>query len=308
MKLLSYAFFLSVILNASCVEKEDSKKNVNAHVEQDIKLVTQQLDEAEVNAQLGECVAHYTDRAISMPEYQTTLAGRNEIENYYREIFNKQLIKTMRREPQEFIHLDNTIVTIGTFQRQYKTLTKDSIITLNGKYWQVWLRESGTYRIKGEAFGYFHPVDNPESLIISRNQQQPDESEIQIEVPFELKAYNALMEKGVRQRNATLRVNFFTEDAIFYPFADSAVVGMDQLKPYLTAYSNRGTVTIDSVSCYTFNFEKLGDYTLEYAMFKVKWSLTDRTGKTEGKGIRIWKRQTDGSLKLFREIATHNYL
>jgi len=308
MKLLSMLQCLIIIMTISCAGKKGPQEISNRQIEQEIRLLTQDLDEKEANAQLTGCLDHYADQAISMPEYQTTLAGRNEIENYYRDIFKKQHIKTIRREPQEFIHLANTIIAIGTFQRAYETPTKDSLITLKGKYWHVWVPETGTYHIKGEAFGYFHPVDNPESLIISTNQQQPDESKIQMEVSFELKAYNALMEKGVRQRNATLRVNFFTEDAIFYPFADSAVVGMDQLKPYLTAYSNRGTVTIDSVSCYTFNFEKLGDYILEYAMFKVKWRLTDRTGRTEGKGIRIWKRQADGSLRLFREIGTHNYL
>jgi hypothetical protein len=83
---------------------------------------------------------------------------------------------------------------------------------------------------------------------------------------------------------------------------------MNQLKPHFFAYSNRGTVTIDAVSCYTFAFENLGEYTLEYAMFKVRWSRPNVSGKTEGKGIRIWKRQEDKSLRLFREIGTHNYL
>ena len=172
-----------------------------------------------------------------MPEYQATLTGRNEIQDYYREIFKRQRIKTIRRRPHEFIHLENTIVVIGTYIREYEIPSVDSSINLQGKYCHVWGLQAGKYRIKGETFGYFHPVDYPEALIISKNQQ-PDEDDIQIKVPFELKAYNALMEKGVRQRNATLRAEFFTDDAVFYPFADTAVVGMNQLKPYLAAYSN----------------------------------------------------------------------
>jgi hypothetical protein len=42
-------------------------------------------------------------------------------------------------------------------------------------------------------------------------------------------------------------------------------------------------------------------------MFKVKWSMPDHSGRTEGKGIRIWKRQEDKSLRLYREIGTHNH-
>jgi ketosteroid isomerase-like protein len=296
-----------MIITSSCGTERQPQGNID-QTEQTIRLLTYQLDEAESKPTLSKFVARYTDFAILMPEYQVTLTGRTEIENYYQEISKRQRIKAINRQPHEFIHLANTIIVIGTFKREYDTHLNDSSITLNGKYWQVWTKESDTYRIKGEAFGYFHPVDHPESLIISTNQKQPDESDIQIEVPFELKAYNALMEKGVRQRDAPLRIAFFMEDGIFYPFADSAVVGMSQLKPYLTAYSRAGTVTIESVSCYTFRFENFGDHILEYAMFKVDWSHANGPGKTEGKGIRIWKRQSDGSLKLFREIGTHNYL
>jgi ketosteroid isomerase-like protein len=295
-------------LTISCVKKDETPDNIHAEDEQNLRLLTQQLDDAEVSVNPGECVALYEEKAICMPEYQATLSGRVEIENYYREIFKRQRIKSIRRLPHEFIHLENTIVVIGTYIREYEMPSVDSSINLQGKYCHVWGLQAGAYRIKGEAFGYFHPVDYPEALIISKNQQQPDEDDIQIKVPFELKAYNALMEKGVRERNATLRADFFTDDAVFYPFADTAVVGMNQLKPYLNAYSNRGAVTIDDVSCYTYAFENLGEYTFEYAMFKVKWSRPDVSGKTEGKGIRIWKRQEDKSLRLFREIGTHNYL
>lgn len=309
MNTLSFiAQLLIIIVIISCANRKETQDNRHAESERNIRLLTQQLDDAEVNANLNECMNLYGDRAICMPEYQATLGRRNEIESYFREMFKRQRIKSIRRSPLEFIHMENTIVVIGTYIREYQTPTVDSTITLQGKYCHVWGLQAGTYRIKGETFGYFHPVDRPEALIISKNQQQPDEDDIQIKVPFELKAYNALMEKGVRQRNATLRADFFTEDAVFYPFADTAVVGMNQLKPYLAAYSNRGTVTLDSVSCYTYAFENHGEYTLEYAMFKVKWSRLEVSGKTEGKGIRIWKRQEDKSLKLFREIGTHNYL
>ncbi len=69
----------------------------------------------------------------------------------------------------------------------------------------------------------------------------------------------------------------------FYPFADTTVTGMDQIKPYLIEYSSRGTVTIDSIMCYTYDFETLGEYILEYDMFKVKWSVPNYLRKNRGK-------------------------
>jgi hypothetical protein len=181
--------------------------------------------------------------------------------------------------------------------------------TLSGKYWNVWTTQSdGNFKLTGESFGYFHQVTHPETLVIPGNSKQPDDSDItsKKEIPFELKAYNALMEKGVRTRDGNLRADFFTEDGTFFPFADTAVTGIGKIRPYLVAYSSGGTVSIDSIMCYTYAFENANEYVLEYDMFKVKWSLPDATGRTEGKGIRIWKRQPDRSLRLYREIGTHN--
>ena len=90
------------------------------------------------------------------------------------------------------------------------------------------------------------------------------------------------------------------------PFAEPAVSGTD-IKPYLTEYSRRGEVTIDTVSIYTDHFERFEDQLLEYCQFRVQWTAGINSGRTTGKGIRIWRRQADGSLKMYREIGTHNY-
>lgn len=299
-----------VIFALSCAPKADpSAETTTQKTEQQITLLSKKMTEAELRSQLPKVMDYYDHRALSMPEYQLTLTGRNQIQEYYAEMFKRQQIKTFQRHPIEFIHLKTTIVEIGLFEKEYTCSDVDSLITTRGKYWNVWSsRPDGTYRITGNIFNYFHPVSNPETLVIETSQKQPDESELKTIQPFELKAYNALMEKGVRQRNASLRYSFFTDDAILYPFADTVYNGIDQIKSHLIEYSSRGSVTIDTVNCYTYAFEDHGSYILEYAMFKVKWSQKDISGRTEGKGIRIWKRQPDKSLRLFREIGTHNFL
>ena len=245
-----------------------------------------------------------------MPEYQLTLAGIGEVATFYKEIFRRQKIRSLKRSIEEFTFLDSTIVEIGTFTKEYTNTGSDSLLIQNGKYWNIWNAKSHVnYKLKGEVYGYFHPIDHPEALIVQLHNRQPDEAEISIrkKIPFELKAYNALMEKGVKNRDGILRSMFFMNDARVMPFADSTVNGIEKIRPYLIAYSNRGHVSIDSIMCYTYDFENAGDFILEYDMFKVKWSVPEFSGKTEGKGIRIWKRQEDKSLRLYREIGTHNF-
>ena len=287
-----------------------SDSRIASDAEAKIRQMAGNLVEAEVSDNLEALLGYYDVHALSMPEYQLTLEGHDEIKIYYAEILKRQNIKSYVQVPGEFIHLNNTIVEIGTFSKEYfNESNPESLVTLHGKYWYIWeAGEEGSFKLVGEAFGYFNPVSHPEELTVSMYKKQPDESDILLhkEIPFELKAYNALMEKGVRNRDGILRANFFTSDARIFPFAEPTVNGIDSIKPYLIGYSSRGQVVIDSIMCYTLDFKYAGNYVLEYDMFKVKWTNANGSGRTEGKGIRIWQRQQDSSLRLFREIGTHN--
>jgi len=304
--------FASLLLFSCSTETKIAGQESRASIEERISALSQKHAEAEMNDNLTSFIATYDPKAISMPEYQLTLDGKTAIEAYYANMFQRQDVKSFENVAEEFIHLDNTyVVEIGTFTKRISALLEGSIKTFHGKYWHVWwIAPDGNVKLKGEAFGYFHAIEDPGNHIVDVDYDQPDERDIvnRKEIPFELKAYNALMEKGVRTRDPILRASFFTEDGRFFPYADSTVTGMDEIKPYLTAYSNRGKVSIESIQCYTYDFEQAGNYILEYDMFKVQWSTPDTSGRTEGKGIRIWKRQQDQSLRLFREIGTHNYI
>jgi ketosteroid isomerase-like protein len=304
---ISFLLLLVLLFSTCSVKKTTNKISFDA-VEPRIKKLTEKITKSERNDDLEGFLMYYDSTIISMPEYQLTLTGLNEVGAFYKEIFAKQKVKNFKKNIEEIIVIDSTLIEIGTFKKEYEDSKTDSTVTQNGKYWSIWLAKSdGSFKIKGEAFGYFHPIKNPEGLVVQLTNKQPDESEILLtkQIPFELKAYNALMEKGVRNRDGVLRSEFFTDNGSFMPFADTTVTGMDKLKPYLIAYNN-GNVTIDSITCYTYDFEDFGNHILEYDMFKVKWSVSGFSGRTEGKGIRIWKRQEDNSLKLFREIGTHN--
>jgi ketosteroid isomerase-like protein len=289
---------LAIIVSAvSCSSNDNDSGNT-------LKIQLQQLGnqrmDAEKRGDLEAYLAFYDPEVIVMPEYQPTINGIKTARRYYGEIFNRILVRDSKHTTTEVLDFDSTVVEFGTFIKRCSL--GDSLITLQGKYCNVWLHlPNGDLRIKGECFGYFHPVKDPAPFVVeSKERLMPRQP------PFELLAYNALMEKGVRTRDGSLRADFFTEDGIFYPFADSAVVGMKSIKPYLVSYST-GNVRIDSISCSTRHYEKLKEHVLEYDEFKVTWEVDGFKGKTQGKGIRLWKRMPDMSLRLFREIGTHNY-
>jgi ketosteroid isomerase-like protein len=286
-------FFLSCSTNEQSVTKDELQLQLE-------KAEKQRL-QAERNADLETFIGFYDPHAIVMPEYQPPISGMKGVRGYFSEVFKRIVVRDSELTISEVLDFDSTLVEFGTFVKHCSIA--DSGFTLQGKYCNVWSRQSnGNLKIKGECFGYFHPVDNPLPFVVN---VQGDLT-ARAGHSFELKAYNALMEKGVKTRDGSVRADFFTDDGVFYPFADSAVVGMKSLRPYLIEYSG-GNVTIDSISCYTLHHEQLKDAVLEYDAFHVVWEVPGVKGKTEGKGIRIWKRMPDLSLRLYREIGTHNY-
>lgn len=280
---------------------------------EEIQSLTTKIVEAEIADDLSSFLSFYKADAISMPEYQPTLDGLPQIEAFYSEIFKRQDIVSFAKTTEEIFDLDNLIIEIGLLNKSYRVAVADTIITQHGEYWHVWQKQpDGSLRIEGEAFGFFHPIDDPEALTVvfkedgwNRPINGPREG---VEYPFELRAYNSMMEKGVQTRDGEFRSNYFTEDGAFKPFAEPVVSGMAKIKPYLIAYSQRGHVTIDSVSVFTYDSRYLDGFVLEYDMFRVRWTSGESHGRTEGKGIRLWKRMNDHSLRLFREIGTHNHL
>lgn len=300
--------FVLIFLTACSQEKSDITSIPS--IKKQLQNLSAMLTEAEQKDDLDGFLKHYSADVISMPEYQPTLQGIAEVKTYYEEIFRRQRVGMLQREIEEVIDFGKTIVEIGTFEKQYSDSESDTLLMQKGKYWNVWeVMPDDSFKLKGEAYGFFHPVKDPQTLVVEFPKAQLTSSQTYLDqkTPFELQAYNALMEKGVRERDGILRSTFFTDDARFMPFSDSTKTGIDDIKPYLIAY-NSGKVTIDSISIYTCYSEYFSDDILEYTKFYVKWTVPQFSGTAEGKGIRLWKRQEDKSLRLYREIGLHNHL
>jgi len=300
----NFTLFLLVIISfISCSEKKIESGKSKVDFRKKLQEISTLFIESEKNNDLKSRLDYYTTEIISMQEYQPTISGKDELKKYYSEIYDRQNIESYKRKIGEILDLGETIIEIGTFSKEYRNSElKDSVLTQNGKYWNIWkIKSDGEFILKGEALGYFHHLQNPNEVVVDLNSTSSTNSN-----NLELKAYNALMEKGVRERDGLLRSEFFTDNAEFMPFADSTKIGIKILKPYMIEY-NSGNVKIDSINIYTYDFEIHKDFVLEYNKFDVDWRVPNFSGKTQGKGIRIWKRQEDMSLKIFREIGLHNH-
>lgn len=278
----------------------------------EIELCHQKIASALKEENIEMLVEHFDKEIVCMPEFQPTIKGKNSLKEYYSEIFHRRQYISFEKKISEIIPMQNNIVEIGIFTTIYKT--REGVTnTLKGKYLNIWtIQKNGNILLKAESFGYIHAVDNPQSHVVTlskelSNNKFSQQTQINHDLGFQLTALNTLMEKSVQTRDGNLRADFFTEDAIFMPFADSLKIGMKSIRTHLIAY-NSYPVVIDTISIYNEYFEACGEYVIEYPRFYVKWHTSDLAGAGSGKGIRIWKREKNCSFKLYREIGIHDHI
>jgi ketosteroid isomerase-like protein len=299
---------LSIFLKSSVIAQLKTDQSFKGKIESKNK----QISNALIAAKIDMLIDNFDDDAVCMPEFQPTMKGKHAIKEYYSEILKRRQIISFDKAISETIQLKNNIAEIGTFTLTYKTSDMPRT-ALHGKYLNIWvIQQNGDLKLKAESFGYLHAVDNPTSHVVTitkglTNSASPKQSQRITDLAFQLKALNTLMEKCVQTRDGNLRADFFTDDAIFMPFADSAKVGMTSIRKHLIAY-NSYPVKIDSINIYNEYFEDCDEYVVEYPKFYVKWRTSENSGVGSGKGIRIWRREKNCSLKLFREIGIHDHL
>jgi ketosteroid isomerase-like protein len=305
------AFFLLTVL--FCIDNYviGQSKN-NDGIKNKIELINKQISQAFIDKKIEIIISYFERDAICMPEFQSTMKGTDAIKEYYTAILNRRQINSYNKTVSETIQLKNNIAEVGTFSIKYKTNDGQNS-NLKGKYLNIWtLQKNGTLKLKAESFGYFHNIDNPTLHVVKLSKESSDYTFVEptqnnSSLAFQLKALNTLMEKSVQTRNGNLRADFFTDDAVFMPYADSSKIGMKSIRAHLIAY-NSYPVSIDTINIYNVYFEDCSNFVIEYPRFYVKWHTSDSSGVGSGKGIRIWRRENDCSLKLYREIGIHDYM
>lgn len=252
----------------------------------------------ENSSAIQDIIAH---DAIFMLEYQRTLRGKEQIHEYYTLLFSDQKIHTLKSEVSETIVLGDYIIEIGVFSKEFNRSDLGKPLQHEGKFWRIWRKNNTRLQLFAYAEGY-HRELRPEEFTVIDSGISPEKT-----TNLELRAYAALGEKAIKEWDPETRIELYAHDAIFYPFADSAKVGIEVLKPYLRSYHRPG-VQIDHIKGVPFEFIDLQDYIIQFSTFEVDWRFKDMSGTNKGKGMRLWQRQEDCSLKIYRHIGLHNYI
>lgn len=304
MRHLLFSIVLGIVFNGCKDENPIAENKVvnKLDVKERIRQQNKKLIDAALykNSDLMDKV--YLDSCLLLAEYQPMLDGKTKIKTYYNELFKRQNLKEYTKKTIEVFEFEKLVLEIGTFRKEFVDTT-----TQTGKYFNVWQKHSsGQLYLKAETFGFYEPLSNPEKLQVKAltDDSKPLSGRFNKKIPMEIQAYHALGENRVRDRDTEGTVAAYTDDAVYYPFADSAKTGRKGLLKHFTAY-HKNPVKIDSIETWTYDYDLVEDGIIRYSKFYVKWTVPGYTGTTRGSGIAYWRRTEDNALKIHRQLGTH---
>ena len=111
-------------------------------------------------------------------------------------------------------------------------------------------------------------------------------------------------EKAANNKDAATVANFYTDDATLMPPGSPAIKGRQNIqqfwKSFFDAGASDGKLNVGEVN-------SLGDTAYELGTFEANMPTGQgKTTRTQGKYVVIWKRQTDGNIKMAVDIFNTN--
>jgi ketosteroid isomerase-like protein len=247
----------------------------------------------------------YRPDAISAPEYQPRLFGAEAVAAYHRAIAGRMRVTAYTPETREVIDLGPAAVETGHFTIAWTNAAGEARAE-RGKFVHVWSVEPGGLRLKADAWGYFRPLPDSKQFFVALPPGTPPSRDTST-VGLVLDGINAVMAFAVKVKDPGAQIGMYTDDAIFMPFANTPKEGIAAIREHLTAYVAQGSgADFDRVEVGNIGFEDHGRYVVEYPKFRVDWRAGESSGTVTGGGLRLWRREADGTLKLHRQIGTHD--
>jgi ketosteroid isomerase-like protein len=253
---------------------------------------------------------YYADNVRLMPEFQHTVMGKNNALAYHKAFTDRFDVQQSGREAIETLDLGTRLVELGTFTTTLTFKQTGRQYTLRGKYQNLWeKREPGKPVLVTEASNYNHQVEIADQLRfgavpavqIAYQAHVPVNSNIS----FELAALNRLMEEAFTQHDANIAARFFTDDGAFIYSSNPIYRGRKELDAFFVQHMREMPV-FEKLDCRTDRIDVLDGYVIEYASHVANWRNGDSSGVNTGKNLRIWRREKDGSLKMFRQMAMYD--
>jgi ketosteroid isomerase-like protein len=254
---------------------------------------------------------YYSDTVRLMPPFQKTILGKEHALSYYKSILNRFTIQTFIKKEIEILDLGTQVLETGTLTLQVTAKSTGKQQVLYGKYLNLWAElKNGDLSLITEAWNYDHYYGEiHEALKVAEVPSvhlalQPNVL-INSNISFELAALNRLLDATVTQHDGNTWAQYYCDDGILMASNYPICQGKKSIDEYIRLHVKELPV-FEELDIRNDRIDNLGTFVVEYASHIASWKNGGSSGVSLGKNIRIWRREADHSLKLFRSIGMYD--
>lgn len=253
---------------------------------------------------------YYSDKIRLMPAFQKTLVGKTNAVLYHKLLLTRFEIPEFTKTEIEIHDLGTRIVEIGSVVMRVKLKSTGQKYSVAGKYLELWERRDGnSLALLTSAWNYDHALEVEDQFrfeeISATDVALAAHLPVTNSTRFELAALNRLMEATVTQHDDKVWTQFYADDAMFMYSRHAIVQGRAALDTFLTKHCKE-VPEFEKLDIRNDQVDDLGNYVIEYASHIASWRAGEYSGVGLGKDLRIWRREKNGALKIFRHIGMYD--
>lgn len=263
-----------------------------------------------LTAKKTENLAQFLSENIRlMPEVQKTIIGTNNAIRYWSDFTKRFDIEACTRTETEILDLGGQIFETGRSSLKLKLKRTGKLYELNGKYIDLWEKTNDRLHLITSAWNYNHATDLNNELRFEEvtvvNVALAPHLPVKDPVSFELAALNRLMETTIMQHDAAIWKQFYSDDASFLYSGTASLQGRNALDAFMDQHVKQLPV-FEKLDIRNDRINSFGHFVIEYASHIAIVRNGEWSGVFTGKDLAIWRREKNGSLKIFRHIAMYD--
>jgi ketosteroid isomerase-like protein len=273
---------------------------------QQVRVINKQIAAAYLHHDTTALLRIYANDAVSMPEYHLTLFGKKAIAQYLQGWMDSARVDSYSRQTYDITKAGGYLVETGTFSNKFSLQKK--AVDYEGKYLNIWkIKHDGSLQLISEITGATKNIERSDLPLSTL--QIPDTSILTKPAvnatTLAIQSLDDQVAALVVQRRGKDFAKYYTDNAIYMPYFMPMQIGKTAIDAYYREHEDPNT-GIDAVHIGSTRIIDTGNYVLVDAYYKVDWRGGSAHGTVTGKNISVWKRDPDGLLLLFRQMAVHD--
>jgi ketosteroid isomerase-like protein len=255
-------------------------------------------------------VRHLSETVRLLPAYQKTVLGKADATSYYQAFLKRFAVSAYDRQPIEVADIGQRLIEIGRFTMTVAVRGSGETHALAGKYMDLWEKSaSGKLELNAAAWNHDEYPKIADQLrfadVPSVHMALQARLPVAAGITLELAAIQKLQESAIVQHDGKTWALFYADDGILLANHGGVVSGRKALDEYTVEHANAFPV-FEKLDLRTHRIDDLRGYVIEYASGVANWRVGESSGVSLGKNILVWRRESGGTLKIWRAIGMYD--